>query len=968
MIAPLSSGIVRILTARGTVIGAGFLVGARQILTCAHVVTRALNLLEVPTVAPSSEVTLDFPLVAPGHLVVGHVTSWQPAQADGGGDIAGLQIDADPPAGTRPLRLVGADDLWGHPFQTFGFPPMHDDGVWALGVLRGPQAAGWVQIEEVQATGFRVEPGFSGGPVWDEELGGIVGMTVAAEAQAGARAAFIIPTSQLIAVWPDLQQHAILPSPYRSLFAFREQDAPFFFGREEFTSRLVQAVQRQAFVAVIVGPSGSGKSSIVYAGLLPGLRQEGAWIIADFRPGDRPFHALAAALTPLLEPQMSETSRLVESGALADALQTGKLRLEQVVVRIQEKHSAGRGSRLLLFADQFEELYALCPEPDLRQQFTDCLLEAVQHERRQAAPSFTFVLTLRADFMGQALAHRPFADALQDSSLMLGPMTPSELRQAIENPARKLGVSFEAGLVDRILNDVGDQPGNLPLLEFALTLLWERQTSNRLSHAAYEAIGEVAGALARHAEEVFESLSQPAEKDLARKALLQMVRPGEGTDDTRRVARRAELSDDAWALVQKLARPNVRLVVTGRDPATGKETAEVIHEALIRTWPRLSEWMNADRAFRSWQERSRAAIVQWASKQNDEGALLHGALLAEAESWLTLRGEDLGPVERDYIRAGVALREREATEREAQRQRELETAKKLAESDRQRALEAEARVRAERRATLLTRGLFGATFILAVVLGVQLYNSNNLVRILQVQRNQAQRSNSLVRLAGGQMVFGTDDPNREPEEAISQTLPVPTFLIQRQEVSNAEYALCLSAGGCRHTPSNPKFFDDPQFAQYPVVYVTGAQALEYCAWLGWRLPTELEWERAARGLGGRPWPWDSNQLSATTANLPGTDHKVDGLKPVGSFPAGASPDGVLDLAGNAWEWTGTVIQCDNTGHNCARSDWNGKDEIRLVVRGGAWNQQMERITQLLSVTSTASDAAIGFRCSSAVGP
>jgi WD40 repeat protein len=279
------------------------------------------------------------------------------------------------------------------------------------------------------------------------------------------------------------------------------------------------------------------------------------------------------------------------------------------------------------------------------------------------------LLTLRADFMGQALAHRPFADALQDTALMLGPMTQEELRATIEKPAERQGAAFEPGLVDRILEDVGAEPGNLPLLEFALTLLWEQATSGWLTHAAYEDIGRADGALARYAEEVFNALER-ADQERARRIFVQLVRPGAGTEDTRRLASRAEVGAANWPLTQHLA--DKRLVVTGSDVA-GNETVEVAHEALIQNWGRLQDWMEADRAFRIWQEGLRAAQRQWDTSQRDEGALLRGAPLVQAESWLAEREGDLSGAEREFIQASVALRERQAAEREARQERQLAT-------------------------------------------------------------------------------------------------------------------------------------------------------------------------------------------------------------------------------------------------------------------------------------------------------
>jgi WD40 repeat protein/DNA-binding SARP family transcriptional activator len=450
--------------------------------------------------------------------------------------------------------------------------------------------------------------------------------------------------------------------PYLGLAPFREADAPFFFGRDGFTKKLIEAVRERPLVAVIVGSSGSGKSSAVFAGLVPRLRSEGDWLMADLRPGGQPFHALAAALLDNLEPELSEAERLDGIGELAATLSEGDVPLLDVVERALERSPGAR--RALLLVDQFEELYTLCPEPETRRRFVDVLLAAVRAAEGRGELAFVLSLTLRADFMGQALAHRPFADALQEASLMLGPMTRDELQAAIERPAEKQGAAFEAGLVERVLDDVGEEPGNLPLLEFALTLLWERLDHGWMTHAAYEEIGQVEGALARYAEQVFDELDADAREGV-RQVLVQLVQPGEGTKDTRRVTAKGELGEESWGLVQHLA--DRRLVVTGREPSTGVETVEVVHEALIQGWGRLRGWMEADRAFRTWQERLRVALRGWETSERDEGALLRGAPLAEAEGWLAERRAELSPAEEGFIHASVALREQRRAERDRRR-------------------------------------------------------------------------------------------------------------------------------------------------------------------------------------------------------------------------------------------------------------------------------------------------------------
>ncbi len=265
------------------------------------------------------------------------------------------------------------------------------------------------------------------------------------------------------------------------------------------------------------------------------------------------------------------------------------------------------------------------------------------------------ILTLRADCMKYALAYRPFADALQDNTLHLGPMTREELQRAIEKPAEKLNVVFEAGLIERILDDIENEPGGLPLLEFALTLLWEQQARNVLTHSTYEALGQVKGALARYADEVYDDLNENEQKHL-RRILVQLVHPGEKIKDTRRIANRKEFDESEWILIQRMA--DIRLVVTARD-LTGEETVEIVHESLIHGWKQLREWINKDRSFRTWQERLRLAIQQWEGSGYDDGALLHGALLAQGEHWLENRPDDLNQDEQRYIYESVALKKRE---------------------------------------------------------------------------------------------------------------------------------------------------------------------------------------------------------------------------------------------------------------------------------------------------------------------
>ncbi|MEH2347119.1 MAG: WD40 repeat domain-containing protein [Nostoc sp.] len=447
-----------------------------------------------------------------------------------------------------------------------------------------------------------------------------------------------------------------LPCPYRGLFHFGPNDADIFFGREIFIEELYSATKTRNFIPVL-GASGSGKSSVVLAGLVPKLQIAGNWQFTHFRPGADPFHALAVALVPLYTPNLDATDQIAQARKLAGYLQDGSMLISDVFAKIRQNHP---NQRVLLIADQFEEIYTLCHHQETRHKFLDCLLASLETSSSLSAPATVWVTTMRADFLGNALSYRPFADVLQNADVKLGPMNREELTQVIEKPAEKLGVTFASGLVERILEDVENQPGNLPLLEFALTELWNKRTGKQLTHEIYEEIGQVEGALARHADEKYGNLTEE-EKKKVRRIFIQLVRPGEGTEDTRRVAMKAELGEQSWDLVKQLA--DARLVVTSRN-ATSQETVEVVHEALIRNWGELREWMNKDRVFRAWQERLRSAKGQWESTQRDSGSLLRGAALLEAEEKLKQRREDISAGEQEFIQASVALRDREQKQRE----------------------------------------------------------------------------------------------------------------------------------------------------------------------------------------------------------------------------------------------------------------------------------------------------------------
>jgi hypothetical protein len=433
--------------------------------------------------------------------------------------------------------------------------------------------------------------------------------------------------TQLAAVKPaeDVSSDEKLPCPYRGLYHFSPDDADYFFGREVFIEELFEATQTRNFIPVL-GASGSGKSSVVLAGLVPKLQQQGQWLFTHFRPGSEPFYALAQSLVPLYEPEKNATEQMYQARQLAEYLVNGSVSLKDVFTRIARNYA---NHRILLIADQFEELYTLCSDEKIRRSFLHTLLAGFQSEEDHFPSPPVLMSTMRVDFLGNALAYPPFADVLRNADIKIRSMNRSELSEVIAAPAQKLGVTFQDGLIQRILDDVESQPGNLPLLEFALTLLWEKSTLQQLTHAAYEAIGEVQGALASHADTIYRNLNA-AEQEQVSRIFMQLVRLGEGAEETRRVATKAELGQENWSLVQHLA--DARLVVTSRS-ADGQETVEVAHEALIRHWQLLQSWIDENRSKIIQKNKIERLATEWQQNKQLNDYLLQGKQLKQAKTF-----------------------------------------------------------------------------------------------------------------------------------------------------------------------------------------------------------------------------------------------------------------------------------------------------------------------------------------------
>lgn len=441
-----------------------------------------------------------------------------------------------------------------------------------------------------------------------------------------------------------------LVNPYLGLRAFDDGDTDRFFGRERLVSELV-AQFAGGFIssrcAIVVGPSGSGKSSVVRAGLVPAIRQgrvpgSDRWFVTTMVPGSDPFEALETAL---LRVAVNPPASLLEQ------LRDGN----RGILRSVRRCLASDDDTVFLVIDQFEELFTGSSADDAAQ-FLDALAAAVT----DPTSPLRLVATLRADFYDRPLAHQTFAAVLKQTSVDVTPLAPDELERAIVEPASRQGLWFDSGLVARIAAEAAGQPAPLPLLQYALGELFDRRDGNLLTAEAYDTIGGLSGALASRAEAIFSS-SDPAKRVAVRRLFGRMVDPSATSADLRRRVPIADVEHDpeaTWALDQL---GQARLVTFDRDAATREPTVEVAHEALLREWPRLVDWLREDAVLlQSIDELSRASAT-WDTGGREKSDLYRGGRLESAIGLEATASERLRPVDAEFIDASQAAADLERT-------------------------------------------------------------------------------------------------------------------------------------------------------------------------------------------------------------------------------------------------------------------------------------------------------------------
>ena len=446
----------------------------------------------------------------------------------------------------------------------------------------------------------------------------------------------------------DFGEQLAPSNPYKGLRPFEETDADTFFGRETLVNRLLTQLQNANFLA-LVGPSGSGKSSVVKAGVIPSIRVgkvESAdhWFIATMVPGSHPIQELTEALL----------SVATDNDAVAF---DPEFKDEKRLSRITQQLYKDSQSTILLFIDQFEEIFTLVEDEAERRYFLNNIAYAVNDPEC----NLRIILTLRADLYDRPLLYADFGQLIQQHTEVILPLSPNELEHTITNPAQKVGVEIHRDLVVQIIADVMEQPGALPLLQYTLTELFDKRSDDVIPLDDYLATGGISGTLASRADDIYKALDQ-SDQPLARQILLSLISLNENAEPTRRRVLQQDLiaiHKDKEAVQRVLDTFNRNRIMTyDREPVTRAPTVELAHEALIREWQSLKTWINDSRDMLRTQRQLSIATQEWVKSDRDPSFLARGLRLGQYEQLLTSSDVPIADIDREYIEASTALRQR----------------------------------------------------------------------------------------------------------------------------------------------------------------------------------------------------------------------------------------------------------------------------------------------------------------------
>lgn len=759
-------------------------------------------------------------------------------------------------------------------------------------------------------------------------------------------------------------------NPYKGLRAFRAEDQADFFGRDALVETLFEAVgkmeQSTRFLAVL-GASGSGKSSVMMAGLLPKLQGKYTdWLFLDpIVPGNHPLEKLTITLARQL-------SQKTHSGIREDLLDVSTRGLHRLACELSDKP-------VILYIDQFEEVFTLVDEEYERRQFIDLLTTA----STETDSVLYVLLSMRADFYDRPAQYREFGRIIEKHHVLITPMTLADLYDVVQQPALlpDVALNFDEDLVTEMVFAVREEAAALPLLQFTLDQLFERREGQTLTRNAYEELGGIQGALAKHAEASYQNLPSEEHQSLARALFLRLIEAGQTEQDTTR--RRASYSEltlpDAHQtkilqeVVQKFV--SARLLVSdvgGRysEPDGETRTIEVSHEALIREWDRLGEWLRDAREDLRLQKSLAADVAEWKRREQPADMLYRGTVLAEALTWSEKNSASRN--ETHFLNESQRA-ETEKDEQEARNRRNLRYA------------------------------LGGLVAVIVIALAVVAWNTNrtntelqgeidffnlevgrfeilqagNVVVPLRTQtpgifeptltsianlnnHDPSLPENQMIDESGIEMVlvpagcfFMGSVSGDSDEKPMHEVCFEEDFWIDKYEVTNEQFGSI----GCSDYSSEP---------EQPRNCVMWVKAVEHCAIRGARLPTEAEWKYAARGPNSLIYPW-GNEFVADNGVY--TDNSNNKTELVGSHPAGVSWVGAYDMSGNLWEWVSTIYDQEVYPYPYATDD--GRENIDSsdyhVFSGGSFssNTNYMRSANRVRGNSAIGSNFLGFRCARA---
>ena len=452
-----------------------------------------------------------------------------------------------------------------------------------------------------------------------------------------------------------IEARAPAVNPYKGLHPFLEGDTENFFGRDALVADMMRAIGGGQRLLAVVGASGSGKSSVVRAGLIPALAKgavdgSNEWLLAYMVPGGHPFAEVEAALL---------RTGLNTPASLDEQLRDGDDGLLRAALRVLPSPEA----RLVLVIDQFEELFTLVDDEVVRRRFLSNLVTLLDEPHGRVS----VVLTLRADFYGRPLSHPEFGARMSGSVMNVTPMTSEELSAAALEPARRAGVSLEPALLGELTFDVGAHPGALPLFQYTLTELFDSRTDETMLASSYQSMGGIHGALSRRAGYLYDQLDAE-ERTAARQLFLRLVAVSDSDQPSRR---RVEASEIVSLGIDTSVMQRViglfgehRLLSFDADRLTGAPTVEVAHEALLSAWPVLDGWIAESGHDLRRQASLAVAVREWQLADHHPDYLLPTSRLADYNEWHLSSTMTLTETERQFLDDGADRRDEERASEE----------------------------------------------------------------------------------------------------------------------------------------------------------------------------------------------------------------------------------------------------------------------------------------------------------------